>query len=111
MLQLACIWNLSQPAVKSVIPTMIQEVDSSKSIEEKVEELATLPEVKLTATESEEIRKIGDNTGCMSLKGANPEFVGEPQPDRWAITPDLKGVGARWSIVPEKDLVCTNHGS
>lgn len=107
-LQLACIWNLSQPAVKSVIPTMIQEVDSSKSIEEKVEELATLPEVTLTPAENEEIRRIGDNTGCMSLKGANPEFAGEPQPDRWAITPELKGVGGRWGIVPEKDLVCTH---
>ena len=45
MLQLACLWNLSQPAVRSVIPTLIQEVAaSSKSIESKVDELASLPE-------------------------------------------------------------------
>ena len=41
MLQLACLWNLSQPGVKSVIPTLIQET-KGKPIENKVQELADL---------------------------------------------------------------------
>ena len=105
MLQLACIWNLSQPPVESVIPTLIQEINSDKSIEQKVEELASLPEVKLATTELEEISQIGNNKGCMSLKGANPEFSGAPQPDRWPLTPELEKVGRRWGIVPQDDLV------
>ena len=108
MLQLACIWNLSQPAVHSVIPTLIQELNASKTIEEKVDELAALPDVKLTSEENKQILAIGDNKGCMSLKGANPEFRGDPAPDRWPITPELEKVGSRWGIVANKDLVCTH---
>jgi aryl-alcohol dehydrogenase-like predicted oxidoreductase len=105
MLQLACVWNLSQPAVQSVVPTLIQEINSTKSIEQKVEELAALPDVELTSEETEIIFQIGDNRGCMSLKGANPEYSGEAQPDRWSMTPELQQVGRRWGITPEKDLV------
>ena len=44
MLQLACLWNLAQPAVKSVIPTMIQEVGAAQSRSRaKIDELAALP--------------------------------------------------------------------
>jgi hypothetical protein len=107
MLQLACIWDLSQPAVKSVIPTLIQEVGSdAKPIERKIEELAGLPEVRLSAEESRLIFEIGNNKGCMSLKGGNPEHAGEPQPDRWALNPELEQIGKRWGVVPERDLVC-----
>src|SRR5258706_292803 len=108
MLQLACIWNLSRPSVKSVIPTLIQEVNGSKTIEQKVGELAALPEIKLTPEEIEQISRIGDNKGCMSLKGANPEFTGDPQPDRWPLTPELEKIGGRWGIVPKRDLVCSH---
>ena len=108
MLQLACTWNLSQPAVKSVIPTLIQELNSPKTIEQKVDELAALPDLKLTPEEMETIFAVGNNKGCMALKGANPEFSGEPQPDRWPLTPELTKVGKRWGIVPEKDLVQTH---
>jgi len=108
MLQLACIWNLSQSAVKSVIPTLIQELNSVKSIEQKVDELASLPDIKLAPDELETIHAIGNNKGCMSLKGANPEFKGEPQPDRWPVTAELTEIGTRWGIVPEKDLVQTH---
>jgi aryl-alcohol dehydrogenase-like predicted oxidoreductase len=104
MLQLACIWNLSQPAVRTVVPTLIQEINSSKSIEQKLEELAGLPDVKLTPEESKSILQIGDNKGCMSLKGASPEHSGDAQPDRWTVTPELQQVGRRWGITPEKDL-------
>jgi aryl-alcohol dehydrogenase-like predicted oxidoreductase len=111
MLQLACLWNLSQPAVKSVVPTLIQEADpSAKPIEAKVEELASLPAIQLAAEEGAAIAQIGDNKGCMELKGASPSHTGEPMPDRWALTPDLLAVAKRWDIDPHRDLVCT-HGT
>src|SRR5437773_1420255 len=66
MLELACLWNLSQPPVKSVIPTLIQEISTKKSIEQKVDELAALPNTTLSTEESHEILRIGDNKGCMS---------------------------------------------
>jgi len=108
MLELACLWNLSQPPVKSVIPTLIQEISTKKSIEQKVDELAALPNTTLSTEESQEILRIGDNKGCMSLKGGNPEFAGDPQPDRWPMTPELEKVAQRWGIAPKNDLVCTH---
>lgn len=105
MLQLACQWNLAHPPVKSVIPTLIQETGpSAKRIEAKLEELASLPELKLSRQERERILQIGDNAGCMSLKGANPEHKDDPQPDRWPLNPDLEQVGKRWGIDPWRDL-------
>ena len=110
LLQLASIWNLSQTSVRSVIPTVIQEIgEGAKAIESKIDELAALPEITLTADEVAEIRKIGDNTGCMELKGATPAHTGEVLPDRWSLTNDLEGVAQRWKIEPARDLVCL-HG-
>jgi aryl-alcohol dehydrogenase-like predicted oxidoreductase len=109
MLQLASIWNLSQSPIESVVPTIIQEVgEGARPIEEKIDDLAALPSLRLSADEVEEIRRIGDNTGCMELKGGNPGHVGEPLPDRWSLNPDLDEVAARWSIQPARDLVCTH---
>ncbi len=109
MLQLACAWNLSQPAVHSVIPTLIQEPGPhTKSIESKIEELASLPDIKLPPADVQRIFDIGNNKGCMTLKGGNPEHEGAVQADRWPLTPDLKEVGRRWGIDPERDLVCTH---
>ena len=109
MLQLACLWNLWQPGVKSVIPTLIQESgDNAKPIETKVDELASLPDLKLSAEECERIAEIGDNKGCMELKGANRAHVGEPQPDRWSLTPDHQLVAKRWGIDANADLACTH---
>lgn len=109
MLQLASIWNLSQSPIESVVPTIIQEVgEGARPIEDKIDDLAALPSLRLSADEVEEIRRIGDNTGCMELKGGNPSHVGEPLPDRWSLNPDLTGVAARWSIQPARDLVCTH---
>lgn len=110
LLQLASIWNLSQAPVRSVIPTMIQELGAgAKPIKQKIAELAELPDVQLSADEIAEINRIGDNRGCMELKGGNPTHTGEPLPDRWSITRDLAGVADRWQIDPARDLVCT-HG-
>ena len=109
LLQLASIWNLSQPNVFSVIPTLIQEIDTdSKPIEQKIDELASLPDVKLTPEESALIAEVGDNKGCMDLKGGNPAHSGEPLPDRWSLTPDLEATGKRWGIDPNRDLTNTH---
>ena len=109
MLQLSCLWNLSHAPVRSVIPTMIQEVGAAaKPIETKIDELAATPELRLSADEMEELRRIGDNTGCMTLKGGNPEHLGEPLPDRWSLTNDLAQVAQRWHIDPASALACTH---
>jgi aryl-alcohol dehydrogenase-like predicted oxidoreductase len=111
-LQLACLWDLAQPAVRSVIPTLVQETEAgTKAIESKVDELASLPDLKLSAEECEFIARIGANKGCMDLKGANRTHLGEPLADIWGLTPDLEAVGKRWSIDPDRDLVCTHKAA
>jgi aryl-alcohol dehydrogenase-like predicted oxidoreductase len=112
MLQLACLWNLAHRPVKSVIPTMVQEVgDDAKPIERKIEELADLPDLQLSADEVEEISRVGNNKNYMTLKGGNPEHQGEAQPDRWSMTPDLQTVASRWQIEPQRDLTNTHSVS
>ena len=109
MLQLACLWNLAQQPVRSVVPTLIQEIgEKAKPIEEKVDDLAALPDSALTPEEIQMITELGNNKGCMELKGGNPSHNGDPLPDRWALTPDLRSVAERWKISPERDLVCTH---
>ena len=49
-----------------------------EAIETKVEELASLPEVTLSADECAQIAEIGDNTNCMSLKGGSAEHTRRP---------------------------------
>jgi aryl-alcohol dehydrogenase-like predicted oxidoreductase len=109
MLQLSCVWNLSHAPVRSVIPTMIQESGANaKTIEAKIDELASLPEAHLSADELAEINRIGDNTGCMDLKGANPAFTGDPLPDRWPVGSEHELVATRWHIEPQRDLAYTH---
>jgi aryl-alcohol dehydrogenase-like predicted oxidoreductase len=104
-IQLACQWNLAHRAVECVVPTLIQEAGpAALPIEEKRAQLAALPEQRLTTEDVAAIREVGDNTGCMALKGANPGHEGEERPDRWALDPDLVAVGERWGIDPERDL-------
>jgi hypothetical protein len=118
MLQLACVWNLAQPAVRCVVPTLIQESGPhARPIESKRAELAALatgsgPRASgaqasepLSPDEVRAIRAIGDNTGCMALKGANPGHSGPPHPDRWAIDEELLAVAERWRIDPGRDLL------
>ncbi len=101
-MQLACRWNLSHAAVRSVVPTLIQEAGpQARPIEDKRAELAALPDVRLAPEDVAEIRAIGDNSGCMTLKGASPEHEGEERPDRWPLTPELAEVASRWSIDPQ----------
>jgi aryl-alcohol dehydrogenase-like predicted oxidoreductase len=109
-IQLACQWNLAHPAVESVAPTLIQEIGSEACpIEAKRLELAKMPaEQRLSAEDVAEIRAIGDNANCMSLKGASPEHEGEERPDRWPLNEDLAAVGDRWGIDPDRDLVASH---
>ncbi|HET9162313.1 MAG TPA: aldo/keto reductase [Solirubrobacterales bacterium] len=105
-IQLACQWNLSHPAVECVVPTLIQEAgEEARPVEEKRAELAALPaERRLSEADVAAIRAIGDNTGCMALKGANPAHEGEERPDRWPLSGELAAVGERWGIDPDRDL-------
>jgi aryl-alcohol dehydrogenase-like predicted oxidoreductase len=105
-IQLACQWNLAHPAVECVVPTLIQEAgEQACPIEAKRVELAHLPsERRLSEEDVAAIRAVGDNTGCMALKGASPEHEGEERPDRWPLSEELAAVGARWQIDPERDL-------
>jgi aryl-alcohol dehydrogenase-like predicted oxidoreductase len=107
LMGLACQWNLAHPAVACCAPTLIQEAGpAARPIEEKRAELAAIPaEPRLGAAAVEEIRAIGDNTGCMALKGANPSHEGDEQPDRWGLDEGLVDVAGRWGIDPERDLV------
>ncbi len=111
MLQLACAWNLAHPAVRCVAPTLIQESGAgARPIEDKRAELAALSSdgpagARLSEEEVQEIRAIGDNSGCMTLKGATPEHEGAPRPDRWGLDDDLRAVATRWGIDPHSALV------
>jgi aryl-alcohol dehydrogenase-like predicted oxidoreductase len=109
LIQLACQWNLAHAPVACTAPTLIQEVGShARSIEDKRAELAALPARQLLSDEDvAAIRSLGDNTGSMLLKGANPQFSGDAQPDRWGLDERLRSVAARWEIEPDRDLVQT----
>ena len=104
MLQLACAWNLSHPAVECVVPTLIEEgTEGARAIEDQRADLAALPADAgsiLTEEEVDEIRLIGDNTGCMALKGGSPDHDGEELPDRWVIDDELVALADRWGIAP-----------
>lgn len=108
-IHLACQWNLAHPAVECVVPTLIQEAGSgARPIEEKRAELAALPaEQRLSAEDVVAIRAIGDNTGCMALKGASPQHEGEERPDRWPLSEELVAIGERWGIDPDRDLIAS----
>lgn len=102
MLQLACVWNLSQVPVKSVAPTFIQEAgEGARLVEDKVAEFAALPDVTLSEEEIRIIGEIGNNEGCMPLKGASTRYEGiEPQPDHWPMRPELEPLASKWSLNP-----------
>jgi aryl-alcohol dehydrogenase-like predicted oxidoreductase len=105
-IQLACQWNLAHEPVHCVAPTLIQETGpDARSIEDKRAELAALPaELRLTADDVDTIRRLGDNTGCMALKGASPQYAGDDLPDRWTLDERLTQVARRWRIEPDRDL-------
>ena len=103
LLEFASIWNLSHPAVASVVPTFMQESGATaRPIEGKIREFARLPELRLSPQEVAAVRLIGDNTGCMSLKGASHRHATSERPDEWPMRPELlelavrHGLGTDW---------------
>ena len=99
MMHLAALWNLSQPAVKSTIPTFLQESHTAAiPIEEKIKDFGKLPDFKLTAEEMETIRSIGDNTGCMMLKGASSRHQISERPDEWPMRKDLLTIAEKYGL-------------
>jgi len=106
MMQLACQWDLAHEQVGCTVPTLIQEAGpDARPVEEKRAELAATPaELLLSSEDVDAIRAVGDNTGCMALKGASPDHEGAVRPDRWPLSAELADVAARWHIEPERDL-------
>ena len=99
LLQLASIWNLSQPAVASLVPTFMQEAgDHAVPIEDKIRAFAVMPDLCLSPDEVEFIRNIGDNTGCMTLKGASQRHASSSRPDEWPMRPDLLDLAGRYGL-------------
>ena len=99
MIQFASIWNLSHPAVECVIPTFIQEAgDGVRPIEDKIREFAALPDIRLSAEEVESVRMIGDNTSCMTLKGASKRHSISERPDEWPMRDDLLATAGRYGL-------------
>jgi hypothetical protein len=99
LLQFASIWNLSHPAVESVVPTFIQESgEGARPIEDKIREFAALPDIRFTPGEVDAIRQIGDNTGCMLLKGASKRHATSERPDEWPMREDLLELAGRYDL-------------
>jgi Ser/Thr protein kinase RdoA (MazF antagonist) len=103
-MQLAAQWCLAHEPVACVVPTLIQEPASRPIEDKRAELLATPSELRLDAGEVAQIRALGDNAGCMALKGAGPDHEGDARPDRWGMTPELDALARRWGIEPERDL-------
>lgn len=102
MVEFAAIWNLSQKPVESVVPTFIQEAgDQARPIEERIKEFAVIPDVRLSAEEVEEVRRIGDNTGCMTLKGASKRHEISERPDEWPMRPELLELAGKYGLTQE----------
>jgi len=108
-LQLAAQWNLAHETVACAVPTLIQERGpDARPVEDKRAELAATPhDVVLDAAEVDAVRAIGDNTGCMALKGGTPQHEGPPAADRWPMDERLDEVAARWRIDPAAQLTKT----
>ena len=103
LIEFASVWNLSQRPVECVVPTFIQEAgESARAIEDKIREYGNMPDVRLSPEEVEAVRKIGDNTGCMALKGASKRHETSERCDEWPMRPELlelarhHGLGSDW---------------
>ncbi|BCX46141.1 oxidoreductase [Haloferula helveola] len=102
MVEFAAIWNLSQKPVECVVPTFIQEAgDDARPIEDRIREFAVMPDVRLSPEEVEEVKAIGDNTGCMMLKGASKRHEVSERPDEWPMREDLLELAGRYGLGEE----------
>ena len=92
-IQFSLAWALSLDAVKHVTPTVIREKgETMKHVTKRIEEMATTPATTLTSQEMSIIQKIGDNTGCMPLKGASTRHQHGVRPDEWPLRPKLNQI-------------------
>ena len=99
MVQFAAVWNLSQSPVKSVVPTFIQEAgEQARPIEDRIRDFAVIPDIRLTNEEIEEVKAIGDNTGCMTLKGASKRHETSERPDEWPMRDELLELAGRYGL-------------
>ena len=98
-IQFASVWNLSLPMVECVVPTFFEEAgEGAKGVGDQIRDFAALPDVRFTAGEIEEIQKIGDNTGCMTLKGASKRHEKSERPDEWPMREELLEVAGRYGL-------------
>jgi aryl-alcohol dehydrogenase-like predicted oxidoreductase len=86
-------------------PSRARPIEDKRAELAAVADLNRIPQAQLSDAEVAELRALGDNTGCMALKGASLQHEGAPQPDRWALTGELAELATRWQIAPERDLV------
>ena len=107
MLQLSCAWTLAQPAVACVAPTLIQEAGPPRRRSRPSAPSSPPCPASRCSTQAEldAIAAIGDNTGCMKLKGASPVHEGEERPDAWPLDDELREIGRRFGIEADRDLV------
>ena len=76
---------------------MIQEPgESAKALHQKIDELATLPELTLPEADVAQLSAIGNNKGCMVLKGRQRRGGGRNH--RRSVAADAR-LGRRWPAV------------
>ena len=79
--------------------TSIQESgEGARPIEDKIREFGALPNLRLSPDEVEAVRQIGDNTGCMLLKGASQRHLTSERPDEWPMRDDLVELAGRYGL-------------
>ena len=102
LLEFASIWNLSQSPVECVVPTFIQEAgEDARAIEDKICEFGKMPDIRLNAEEVEAVRQIGDNTGCMLLKGASKRHDTSERCDEWPMRSELLELAQREGLTTD----------
>ena len=84
----------------------IPEVFTGSTVEREGESgaawLAELPDVRFRPEEVEQVRQIGDNTGCMMLKGASKRHTAHgDRADEWPMRPELLEVAGRYGLGEE----------
>ena len=108
MLQLACAWNLAHPAVAlrgAHADPGERAPDAAPDRGQARGARRAAARSRLSAEDSRRSREIGDNSGCMALKGASPGGLrGNPAADRWELGDELSEIATRWEIDPERDL-------
>ena len=61
-------------------------------------EFGAMPDIRFTEEEVAKIRPIGDNTGCMALKGASKRHEISERPDEWPMRGELLELAGRYGL-------------